>query len=319
MASTVEDRRAELAQGGAALVAAGDELDVRGQSFLRGHGTYARGVGLQATVTGSVERVNKLISVKPVKTRYSAEAGDVVVGTVTELTGRRWKVDIGSRQDAVLALSAVTLPGGEQRRRTDMDELAMREMYAEGDALMCEVQSVGSDGIAQLHTRSSRFGRLTRGQCVTVPPSLIGRHKPHSHTLSHPLPPLILGRNGIIWVGFVRHLQQTASDENEKDVPMAEDAPSRQPQHNDQHSRDQQAGDNERKLTAEEFDGEARAANAVRALGRAFLPVTPESVQSVCDLSSAQGVRSCHVCGDSFISRLLEVEAQRRISENGAT
>ena len=89
MASTVEDRRAELAQGGAALVAAGDELDVRGQSFLRGHGTYARGVGLQATVTGSVERVNKLISVKPVKSRYSAEAGDVVVGTVTELTGRR--------------------------------------------------------------------------------------------------------------------------------------------------------------------------------------------------------------------------------------
>jgi len=38
-----------------------------------------------ASVAGVVERVNKLISVKPLRTRYTAEIGDVVVGRITEV------------------------------------------------------------------------------------------------------------------------------------------------------------------------------------------------------------------------------------------
>lgn len=80
---------------------------------FRGHGTYVEGEDLKASVAGVVERVNKLILVRPLKTRYNGEVGDVVVGRITELQQKRWKVDTCSRLDSVLLLYSVNLPGGE--------------------------------------------------------------------------------------------------------------------------------------------------------------------------------------------------------------
>ena len=48
--------------------------------------------------------------------RYHGEIGDVVVGRITEIGQNRWRVDINSRQDAVLMLSSINLPGGVQVR-----------------------------------------------------------------------------------------------------------------------------------------------------------------------------------------------------------
>ncbi|KAJ1510446.1 exosome non-catalytic core subunit rrp4, partial [Coelomomyces lativittatus] len=42
---------------------------------------------------------------------YSGDIGDVVVGRITEIGPKRWKVNIHARQDAVLQLSAIPLPG----------------------------------------------------------------------------------------------------------------------------------------------------------------------------------------------------------------
>ena len=73
---------------------------------MRGHGTYmkddddsaiagaAKGPSsssssvLTASVAGVVQRVNKLISVTPLKTKYQCEIGDVVVGRITEVSCR---------------------------------------------------------------------------------------------------------------------------------------------------------------------------------------------------------------------------------------
>ena len=68
---------------------------------------------LTASVAGVVEQVNKLISVRPIKNRYNGEVGDVIVGRITEVQQKRWKVDTNSRLDSVLLLSSVNLPGGE--------------------------------------------------------------------------------------------------------------------------------------------------------------------------------------------------------------
>jgi hypothetical protein len=50
-----------------------------------------------------------------------------------QVSGKRWRVDLMSRQEAALALSAVHLPGGAQRRRNAEDELKMREVLKEAD------------------------------------------------------------------------------------------------------------------------------------------------------------------------------------------
>lgn len=73
---------------------------------------------LYASVAGVVQSVNQLIYVRPLKTRYHGEVGDVVVGRITEVSQKRWKVDTNSRLDSVLMLQCVNLPAGEKVSET---------------------------------------------------------------------------------------------------------------------------------------------------------------------------------------------------------
>lgn len=69
---------------------------------------------MYATVAGVVERVNRLISVKALKARYAGSIGDVVIGRISDVGPKRWKVECNAKQDAFLMLSSITLPGGVQ-------------------------------------------------------------------------------------------------------------------------------------------------------------------------------------------------------------
>lgn len=180
------------------LVVPGDVI-TSDTGFMRGHGTYMDDEKLTASVAGEVERVNKLICVKPLKTRFNGEVGDVVVGRITEVQQKRWKVETNSRLDSVLLLSSVNLPGGELRRRSAEDELAMRDYLQEGDLISAEVQSVFSDGALSLHTRSLKYGKLGQGVLVQVSPSLVKRQKTHFHNLPCGAS-IILGNNGFLWL-----------------------------------------------------------------------------------------------------------------------
>ncbi|THH27740.1 hypothetical protein EUX98_g6439 [Antrodiella citrinella] len=192
------------------------EVLTSSHAFMRGHGTFVDNEEVIGSVTGVIERVNKLISVRAIRTRYNAEVGDLVVGRITEVQPRRWKVDANSRQDAVLMLSSVNLPGGVQRRKVESDELQMRTFFEEGDLLVAEVQAFFSDGALSLHTRSLKYGKtlsqLRNGQLVTVPPALIRRLK--SHFLSLPCGvDLILGLNGYIWVSKLTKASEQEGEE----------------------------------------------------------------------------------------------------------
>jgi exosome complex component RRP4 len=75
---------------------------------------------------------------------------------------------VGSAQLAVLHLSAINLPGGILRKRTETDELQIRSFFAEGDLLVAEIQTLHQDGAAALHTRSLKYGKLRNGVFVQV-------------------------------------------------------------------------------------------------------------------------------------------------------
>nr|XP_039269374.1 exosome complex component RRP4-like [Styela clava] len=167
--------------------------------YMRGHGSYMRDEKLHACVAGVVERINKLISVKPLKLRYNGEVGDIVVGRIKEVQQKRWKVNTNSRVDSVLHLSFVNLPGGELRRRSAADQLTMREYLKEGDLISAEVQQVHNDGSLSLHTRSLRYGKLGQGCLVVVSPSLVKRRKNHIHNLPCGAT-VVLANNGFIWI-----------------------------------------------------------------------------------------------------------------------
>ncbi|XP_065224614.1 exosome complex component RRP4 [Planococcus citri] len=167
--------------------------------FMRGHGTYPEDDQLKASVAGIKEEIGRLICVKPLKARYNGEVGDVVVGRITEVTQKRWKVDTNSRLDSNLLLSSVNLPGGELRRRSAEDEQMMRKYLVEGDLISAEVQSIFQDGSLSLHTRSFTYGKLSQGILIKVYPALIKRCKTHFHHLPFGAS-VILGMNGFIWI-----------------------------------------------------------------------------------------------------------------------
>jgi exosome complex component RRP4 len=50
-----------------------------------GHGTFIDQETVISSVAGTIERVNKLVSVRAIRTRYNPEVGDLIVGRITEV------------------------------------------------------------------------------------------------------------------------------------------------------------------------------------------------------------------------------------------
>ncbi|CAG8958940.1 hypothetical protein HYFRA_00012937 [Hymenoscyphus fraxineus] len=138
--------------------------------WMRGHGTYIQpgSTEIIATVAGTIQKTNKLLSVRPLRARYTPEIGDLVVGRIMEVQSKRWRVDVGAPNLADLPLAAINLPGGILRKRTETDELEIRTFFSEGDLLVAEVQSLRQDGSASLHTRSLKYGKLRNGVFMSV-------------------------------------------------------------------------------------------------------------------------------------------------------
>ncbi|KAL7571212.1 hypothetical protein ACA910_008872 [Epithemia clementina (nom. ined.)] len=193
-------------------------------SFLRGHGTYIEEDNatsgssgsqtiLRASVTGTIQRVNKLISVIPLAVhRYEGHVGDLVVGRIVSVGLNRWKVQlVPHQQSAILPLSGVHLPGGVQRMRTQQDAREMRQFLTEGDLVSAEVhKTLGDNSSLQLHTRSTRYGKLENGCWIQVPPGRIPKRKQHyvSNFMQGQFD-ILLGCNGWIWMQ--RATSKTAS------------------------------------------------------------------------------------------------------------
>ncbi|CDF32318.1 unnamed protein product [Chondrus crispus] len=239
---------------------------------VRARGTLLSTTGstrvLTATVAGVITRVNKLVMVRPLRAKYIPETGDVVIGRVTDLAGRRWRLDVNAARHAILLLSAVNLPGGIQRRRTYQDELNMRAFFTEGDLVSAEVQEQWDDGCVALHTRSLRYGKLSGGTFVPVQPELVKRAKKHFHRLDCGVH-AILGNNGYIF------LAERAEKEGGATTPEM------------------------RKMVA-------RVRNAVLALDTEFIAIGPDTIMSVYDASIEEGVELRDMTRPDITAKICE-------------
>lgn len=101
----------------------------------------------------------------------------------------------------------------------------MRRYLQEGDLICAEVQSTFADGSLSLHTRVLKYGKLSQGIMIKVPPALIKRKKTHFHNLSNGAS-LILGNNGYVWIGA-----SVAQDTDKSEGGFTQDL-SRVPQEN---------------------------------------------------------------------------------------
>ncbi|XP_047313349.1 exosome complex component RRP4 homolog [Impatiens glandulifera] len=268
---------------------------------LKGHGTNDLDGEVVATICGVVERVNKLVYVRGLRARYKPEIGDIIVGRVIEVAQKRWRLEINFRQDAVLMLSSMNLPDGIQRRRTAVDELNMRSIFGEYDVICAEVRGFQHDGSLHLQARSQKYGKLKRGQLLTVPPYLVKRRKQHFHHLDQYGIDLIVGCNGFIWVG--EHVE-SKEDNIDDQMDVSEE----------------QSG---KSIGGEEENVDTpldtrhyicRAANAVRALSNLGFSITLEVIMGVVNLSLSMNIDIHDMLGSEFCVLVAEKEAERRSS-----
>lgn len=186
-----------------------------------GHGTYVlpASSSITSSLAGTLTKTNKLLSVRPLRARYTPEIGDLVVGRITEVQAKRWRVDVAASQLAILAISAINLPGGILRKRTETDELQIRSFFAEGDLVVAEVQQLHQDGAASLHTRSLKYGKLRNGVFVSVSGTGGGggvvRSKRQGWTMDTANDggqvDVLLGVNGYIWIS--KHIESEVAAE----------------------------------------------------------------------------------------------------------
>lgn len=167
--------------------------------FIKGHGTSSDGDNLYSMYLGKTKQINKLMTVVPLFSfKYSPEVGDVVVGRITHIFNKKWKIDTNSRIDTTLSLSSINLPGVMQRRKSETDEMNMRNFFDVNDMVVCEVQKVSKNGSAALHTRNDKYGKLSDGVLITVPIFLIVPLK--TRFLSGSNINVVVGCNGYIWI-----------------------------------------------------------------------------------------------------------------------
>ncbi|KAK3707845.1 Exosome complex component rrp4 [Vermiconidia calcicola] len=189
------------------------QLVTQDPQWMRGHGTFTSASEddnqtIRSTLAGTLQKTNKLLSIVPLRARYTPEIGDLVIGRIVEVQSRRWKVDVGAPLFATLQLSAINLPGGTLRKRTAVDELQIRQYFSEGGLVVAEVQGLFQDGTAGLHTRSLRYGKLRNGYFMSVSGmgggSGVVRAKRQIFTLQTRHRgvevDVVLGVNGYIWL-----------------------------------------------------------------------------------------------------------------------
>ncbi|KAG9393226.1 exosome subunit Rrp4 [Carpediemonas membranifera] len=199
------------------LFVPGEEVaDISDQ--LRGHGITTNDTHLVSSLCGISSQLHKLTFMTSFKTWYQPRVGDIVIGRIVSIEGRKWKVDVGAPQHGRLMISSVNLPGGELRRRDQTDELNMRSFFIEGDVLSAEVQQTNQDGSFTLHTRSERYGKLEHGYFARTESYLVKRANRHIHTLDNGVG-LIIGVNGRCWISGPRPM---AAGQGESTKDMAD-------------------------------------------------------------------------------------------------
>ncbi|KAJ6704853.1 PNAS-3 RELATED [Salix purpurea] len=279
-----------------ASVTVADTIPVSNEdTILKGHGTSERDGEVVATLCGVVERVNKLVYVRTLRARYKPEIGDIIVGRVVEVAQKRWKLEINFSQDAVLMLSSMNLPDGIQRRRTAVDELNMRIIFEENDVVCGEVRSFQNDGGIQLQARSQKYGKLEKGQLLTIPPYLVKRQKHHFHHLEQFGVDLILGCNGFIWVGEHVEVRESLAEDQLNNIEQ-------------QFTK----SNTTKEMPLETRQNICRIANAIRVMSILGFNVTLEVILETIDLSSTLNLGIDEMLGAEFHVLVAEREAERR-------
>ncbi|KAL0419944.1 UNVERIFIED_CONTAM: Exosome complex component RRP4 [Sesamum radiatum] len=172
-----------------------------------------------------------------------------------------------------------------------------------GRVIEAEVRGFQHDGCLHLQARSQKYGKLKRGQLLTISPYLVKKRKQHFHYLDQYGIDLILGCNGFVWVG--EHVE--VKDD------MVEDLTNKSEQQNVKSWNTMGDEEVEEIYTPPETrQNICRTANAIRVLSTLGFMITVEVVMEVVNLSISLNLDIHEMLGAEFYVIVAEKEAERR-------
>ncbi len=149
-----------------------------------------------ASVLGLLSVRPPLASVIPLSGRYIPKPGDTVLGTVTDVQGTFWLLDIGAPRWAPLHMTG-----------TPWDvEVGETEKYLRvGDAVIVQVENLDPTGRIGVTMMGEGLGKLEGGTIVTIAPArvprVVGRGGSMIQTIvKHTGAQVSVGQNGRVWV-----------------------------------------------------------------------------------------------------------------------
>jgi exosome complex component RRP4 len=181
--------------GDRVLVLPGEELP--GQGLKPGPGTYRIGGKIYASVLGLLAPRPPFVQVVPLSGRYIPKPGDVVIGTVTDVQGTFWLLDIGAPRWAPLHMTGTPWK----------IEVGETEQYLRvGDSVVVQVENLDPTGRIGVTMNGEGLGKLEGGAIVSISPArvprVVGRGGSMVQTIVRRTGAQVaIGQNGRVWVG----------------------------------------------------------------------------------------------------------------------
>lgn len=172
------------------------EIIASGTSFLPGEGARREGNEVTATRFGILEMDDRLVKVVALSGTYIPRKGNVVIGTVSEITFNGWVMDINSAYSSFLPI--IECKGFVSKR----DDLSL--IYNYGDVIIAQVVGVKSKGV-DLSTKERGFDKLEDGLVISINsnkvPRVIGKQGSMVNLIKEYTGcEIVVGQNGVIWL-----------------------------------------------------------------------------------------------------------------------
>ena len=162
-----------------------------------GPGTYRTGGRVYASVLGLLSERPPFVQVVPLSGRYIPKPHDLVLGTVTDVQGTFWLLDIGAPRWAPLHMTGTPW----------QVEIGETERFLRvGDAVVVQVESLEATGRIGVTMLGEGLGKLEGGTIVRISPArvprVVGRNGSMIDTIRrHTGAEVVVGQNGRVWVG----------------------------------------------------------------------------------------------------------------------
>ncbi|HKS59504.1 MAG TPA: hypothetical protein VJS68_01855, partial [Thermoplasmata archaeon] len=146
------------------LVLPGEEIPAQG--LKPGPGTYRVGGRTFASVLGLLQQRPPQVRVVPLSGRYIPKPGDTVIGTVTDVQGTFWLLDIAAPRWAPLHMTGTPW-------KIDFGETG--QYLRVGNSVVVGVESLENSGRIGVTMNGEGLGKLDGGVIITISPAKVPR------------------------------------------------------------------------------------------------------------------------------------------------